>query len=152
MNVPSSSNNHPAHILLVDDNKMGLAARKAVLEELGYVITTAGTGHEALKRYAETDFELLITDYKMPRMSGVLLIEKIRTDSPTIPIILLSGFADALGLDAKNTGADIVIQKSSNEVSHMIRAVRKLLRRKKAAKKKPPTSQAASSSTRRKSG
>ncbi len=131
MNAPSRSN--PAHILLVDDNKLGLAARKAVLEELGYQITTAGSATDGLKRFAETAFDLVITDYKMPRMSGVQLIEKIREQTPTIPVILLSGFAEALGLDEKNTGADTVIQKSANEVSHMVRAVRKLLRPKKPA-------------------
>jgi CheY-like chemotaxis protein len=133
MNFASSSNSHLAHILLVDDNKLGLAARKAVLEELGYQIATAGSAADGLKRFAETGFDLIITDYKMPRMNGVQLIERIRIQNPAIPIILLSGFADALGLDQKNTGADAVIQKSANEVAHMVRAVRKLLRPKKPA-------------------
>jgi len=151
MNVPSSSIPDSARILLIDDNKLGLVARKAVLEELGYVITTAGTAHEGLKRFAETGFELIITDYKMPRMNGVQLIEKIHRDAPHVPIILLSGFADALGLDEKNTGADVVIQKSANEVAHMIRGVRKLLRKRKTLKK-PPVSQRTPGRGRRKSG
>ncbi len=133
MNLTSSRNCHSPHILLVDDNTLGLAARKVVLEELGYQITTAGSALEGLERFAETAFELLITDYKMPRMNGVQLIKKVREESPSLPIILLSGFADTLGLDEKNTGADIVIQKSNNEVPDMVRAVRKLLRPKKPA-------------------
>lgn len=133
MNQASSRNHHSPNILLVDDNKLGLAARKVVLEELGYQITTAGSGPDGLKRFAEIEFELLITDYKMPRMSGVQLIEKVREKSPTLPIILLSGFADTLGLDEENTGADVVIQKSATEVADMVRAVRKLLRPRKPA-------------------
>jgi len=147
----SSSSPSPAKILLIDDNKMGLVARRAVLEELGYVVTTAGSASEGMKRFVETSFELVITDYKMPRMSGIQLIEKIRKEAPAIPIILLSGFAEALGLDEKNTGADIVIQKSANEVTHMVRGVRKLLRKRKTPKK-PAASQGRASRTRRKSG
>jgi CheY-like chemotaxis protein len=147
MNV-SSSNSHPDHILLVDDNKLGLAARKAVLEELGYVITTAGSASEGLKRLAEADFSLVVTDYKMPRMNGDVFIAKVREKLPSIPIILLSGFVDALGLSEENTGADIVIQKSNHEVTHMVRGVRRLLRRK--APKKPPVSQPAATRARRK--
>ncbi len=137
MNRAQPSPNPPAHILLIDDNRLGLAARKAVLEELGYRISTAGSGAEGLKRFAETDYALVITDYRMPRMNGLEVIRRIREQAPEVPIILLSGFADTLGLDASNTGADVVIQKSATEVTQMVRAVRKLLRAKKPARKPP---------------
>lgn len=139
MSKSSSSSSPTVHILLIDDNKLGLAARKAVLEELGYRVTTTGSPHDGLKRFAEHDFSLVVTDHKMPKMSGVEFIEAVRKQSPHVPIILLSGFADTLGLSEKNTGADIVIQKSANEVAHMVRAVKKLLRQ-EAARKKPPAS------------
>ena len=141
----------PIHILLVDDNKLGLAARKAVLEEIGYEITTARTAHEGLKRFAEREYAVLITDYKMPRMNGVELIRRVREHSPAMPIILLSGFADALGLDEKKTGADIVIQKSATEVNQMVRAVKRLLRTKKTERKPPSSERGAAARSRRKS-
>ena len=152
MKVPATANSSStsARILLIDDNKLGLAARKAVLEELGYGITIASGAQEGLKRFAEDDFELVVTDYKMPRMNGVQFIEKIRKLTPAIPVILLSGFADSLGLDEKNTGADVVIQKSANEVAHMVRAVRRLLRRK--TPRKPAASHREAAKARRKSG
>lgn len=139
-----------ARILLIDDNKLGLAARKAVLEELGYRVVTATSGPEALERCIEDSFELVVTDYKMPRMNGAEFIKEFRLRNQNIPIILLSGYADTLGLDEKNTGADVVIQKSANEVSVMVRAVRRLLR--KEPQKKPPASHAPPPRTRRKSG
>ncbi len=149
MNRAQPSPNPPAHILLIDDNRLGLAARKAVLEELGYRISTAGSGAEGLKRFAETDYALVITDYRMPRMSGLEVIRRIREQAPEVPIILLSGFADTLGLDAENTGADVVIQKSATEVTQMVRAVRKLLRAKKPARK-PPRSHTSAQQAKRK--
>ena len=56
--------------------------------------------------------------------------------------MLLSGFTEALGLAEASTGADVVLQKSANEVSHLVRAVNRLLRRKTPAKK-PPAAQSA---------
>lgn len=124
-----SENYPPARILLVDDNRLGLIARKSVLEDQGYKITTAMEGQEAFERFSREKFELIVTDYKMPRMNGLELIEKIRASTADVPIILLSGYAEALGMTEANTGANVVITKSANEVSHLVRSVNRLLRR-----------------------
>ena len=128
-------------LLLVDDNESGLAARKSVLVELGYWITTATDPIEVLAHFERGSFAIVITDYKMPKMNGPLFIEKLREVDPSLPIILISGFVDSLGLSEASTGADVVIQKSSNEISHLLRAVARLMKRK--TPKKPPSSQAA---------
>jgi CheY-like chemotaxis protein len=124
----------PARILLVDDNANGLSARKCVLEELGHKTSTAAGGAEALEIFGHHKFDLVITDYKMSRMNGIELIAQLRYEAPDLPIILISGFVDALGLSESNTGADVVIQKSANEVSHLVRSVGRLLRRTPARK------------------
>ncbi len=131
----------PARILLVDDNRLGLVARKSVLEELGYQITTALEGVTALELYGAGKFDLVITDYKMPRMNGLELIQRIRELAADAPIILISGYADALGMNEENTGADAVISKSANEVTQLVRCVGRLLRR--GTPKKPPARQRA---------
>jgi CheY-like chemotaxis protein len=123
-----------ARILLVDDNSHGLAARKQVLEELGHSTMTAASGLEALECVATHKFNLVVTYYKMPRMDGLELIGRLRKQSPGLPVILISGFVDALGLNEQNTGADMVIQKSHNEVPHLVRAVARLLNRKPVKK------------------
>src|ERR1700733_13341031 len=86
-------------ILLVDDNANGLKARKMVLEELGYRIVTASNGHDALEQFQPQKFDLVVTDYKMPRIDGLELIASLRKRSPELPIILVSGFVDTLGLN-----------------------------------------------------
>lgn len=130
----------PTHeILLVGDNSLGLTARKSVLEEAGYQITAAASSAEALEHFHSRGFDLVITDYKLPKMSGPELIVQIRLHNAAVPVIMISGYADALGLDSRSTGADVVIQKSANEVSHLVRAVARLIKRK--APKKPPVSQ-----------
>jgi CheY-like chemotaxis protein len=120
-------------ILLVDDNVSGSTARKTVLEELGHKIQMASTGADALDQFSQHKYDLVVTDYKMPRMDGLELIVRLRKLQPEIRIVLVSGFVDTLGLSEANTGADAVIQKSANEVTHLVRAVNRLLRRKKPA-------------------
>jgi CheY-like chemotaxis protein len=141
--VPSQHACAPALILLVDDNKDGLSARRSVLEELGYEVTPASSGSDALNVAGQQDFDLVITDYKMAPMDGLELIAKLRGNAYRKPVILLTGFADSLGLSAENTGADVVIQKSANEVQNMVRQTKRLLAPpKKPAGSHPPTPRA----------
>jgi len=128
-----SVSQRPATILLVDDNHDGVLARRSVLEELGYHVVSAPCGSEALARIQERDFDLVITDYKMSPMNGLALIAELRQRNFSKPIILLSGFADTIGLRAESTGADVVIQKSANEIATLVRQTNRLLNPKKPA-------------------
>src|SRR5512140_2924781 len=144
-NLSVPARNGFAHILLVDDNKSGLGARKAILEELGHRVTTAAGGEDALEHFSKAKFDLVITDHRMARMNGVELIRRIRGIHPDIPVIMLSGYVEALGLTESNTGADTVLAKNATEVTHLIRGVSRLLRQraaKKPAKSQKPVSRA----------
>jgi CheY-like chemotaxis protein len=134
MKVSPSVNAPAARILLVDDNRLGLIARKSVLEDLGYRITTATEGQDAFEKFSREEFDLIITDYKMPKMDGLKLIERIRQTAADLPIILISGYAEALGMTEANTGADVVIAKSASEVPQLVRSVNRLLHRPVARK------------------
>jgi CheY-like chemotaxis protein len=125
--MPVSDAKQPSNILLVDDNKHGLSARKVVLQELGYRTTALTSPSDALEQICDSPFDLLITDYKMPKMDGITLIGEVRKKKPALPIILISGFVDSLGLNEESTGADVVIQKSANEITLLVRAVKRLL-------------------------
>jgi CheY-like chemotaxis protein len=128
--MKSSNADKPAktfRILLVDDNRNGLLARKSVLEENGYEVRAHSLPLEALADFQEQSYDLVVTDYRMPRMTGAQLIVEVRSVRPNIPVVLVSGVVDVLGLDEKSTGANVVIPKSSNEVTHLIRAVKHLL-------------------------
>jgi CheY-like chemotaxis protein len=138
---PSDQDSPHAMILLVDDNSNGLKARKSVLEEHGHTVVTSCGGEDALERFQREKFDLVVTDYKMPGMNGIELISRVREVRPELPVILLSGFADTLGLTQENTGADAVIQKNAHEVPHLVRAVGKIAQQKFV--RKPPTSQLA---------
>ena len=98
MKTPAAPIHPGAFILLVDDNRHGLIARRTVLEELGYHVRICESGAEALELFATQPVDLLITDFRMPNMDGVELITRIREMRPELPIILLSGFVEPLGL------------------------------------------------------
>ena len=141
MTNSSSSTNLCGRILIVDDNSLGLSARRSVLEELGHKVVTCSVPHDALELCGKQRFDVVVTDYKMPKMNGIEFIVRLRKQQPTVAVILISGFTDTLGLNESNTGADVVIQKSSQEVSHLIRSVNRLLRKQRQPSKKPPGSQ-----------
>ena len=146
----SPSQNPGGRILLVDDNSFGLSARRSVLEELGHQVRTAGAAADALDLCGKHAFDIVVTDYKMPKMNGVEFIARLRKLHPSTAVILISGFTDTLGLDEASTGADVVLQKSNNEVPQLIRAVNRLLRKQQAPPKKPSSSQTGSKPDKRK--
>jgi CheY-like chemotaxis protein len=125
-----------ARILLVDDNRSGLAARSAVLQEQGYQTVGKSDPREAVATFADGAFDVVVTDYRMPHMDGTELIQQLRAINPHIPVVLISGYADALGLTEKSTGANAVIMKSSHEVPHLVRAVRQLITNKQRTLRK----------------
>ena len=135
--APSLRATRSTLVLLVDDNTHGLLARKTVLEELGYKVVSAVSGVNALDLVGQHEFDLIVTDYRMPSMDGIVLIQTLRQRNFKKPIILLSGFLAHLGLTEESTGADLLIQKCSSEMDQLVRGVKRLLN----APKKPAVSQ-----------
>lgn len=85
-------------ILLVDDEEALAATGKAKLQRLGYQVTAATSSVKALeyfKKYPDT-FDLIITDYTMPEMTGTTLSKEILAIRPDIPIIIATGFSRQL--------------------------------------------------------
>ena len=115
-----------ARVLLVDDNQYGLTARKMILEDAGYGVETALSGEDAWELIQKTQFDVVVTDFRMGNMDGLQLIALIRQSGSLAHIIMLSGFTGCLGMTAESTGADEVLTKSNTEVQELLRAIRKL--------------------------
>jgi len=77
-------------ILIVDDEKNYLLVLSAVLEDEGFEVLTALSGQEALEIHNTSDLDLIVTDMKMPGMSGIDLLEKIKTIDPDLPVIMMT--------------------------------------------------------------
>ena len=100
--------------------------RTLLLEEAGFEVQAAACALEALDLFSSTRFDVVVTDYRMPGMNGVELIQRIRAFNANTRFIVLSGFVEPLGLTEANTGADVVIAKSANEGIHLVRWVKRL--------------------------
>ena len=118
-----------AKILMIDDNRHGLAARRTLLEGQGFLVETAQGGVAGLEAFQAGTFDLVVTDFRMPGgPNGPEVVRRIRTQSPTTPIVMLSGFSKKLGLTPDGTGADAVLTKGPSEAADLLRAVVRLLK------------------------
>jgi len=87
---------HKQHALIVDDVTDILKIHQAMLAHMNITSETAENGKIALEMFGQKDshFDLIITDYKMPVMDGLTLIQHIRQRDNTLPIVMISAFAE----------------------------------------------------------
>jgi len=81
-------------ILLVDDEPSALSALKRVFRQESYRLLTASSGAEALEILDREEIQLIISDHRMPGMTGAELLTSVRTNWPDTIRIMLTGFAD----------------------------------------------------------
>ncbi len=79
-------------ILIVDDEKNYLIVLEALLSPEGYEIVTTDSGQEALRLFRGSDIDLVITDMKMPGMSGMELLEACKATNADVPVIMMTAF------------------------------------------------------------
>ena len=80
-------------ILVVDDNPHMASLLSEMLEMLGVPSKVTTDGESALKLIENENFTLVITDLKMPRMSGTELLTAIKSKQPDLPVVVISGYA-----------------------------------------------------------
>ncbi|MCJ7808863.1 MAG: sigma-54 dependent transcriptional regulator [Desulfobulbaceae bacterium] len=99
-------------ILVVDDEKNYLVVLEALLGSEGYEIVTALDAKKAIATAGEADLDLIITDMKMPGMTGMELLEKIKSLKPELPVIMMTAFGTIeMAVEAMRKGAYDYIQK-----------------------------------------
>ncbi|WP_029007917.1 response regulator [Azospirillum halopraeferens] len=91
-------------ILLVDDDAVVRMGTAALLESLGYRVVEADGGDTALAILRDgTAVDALVTDFAMPGMNGATLVREARRVAPHVPVLLVTGYADAPDFDAPVT-------------------------------------------------
>jgi DNA-binding response OmpR family regulator len=81
----------PHHILVVDDEPMMRAFNTSVLTRTGYLVDAAEDGASAWDRLLANNYDLLITDNAMPKVSGLDLIQKVRAAGMELQVIMVTG-------------------------------------------------------------
>jgi len=80
-----------ASILCVDDEEIPRTLRALVLRKQGYEVITVASGSAALQELAVRHFDLVLTDQLMPGMTGTELAKKIKSATPSLPVVIISG-------------------------------------------------------------
>ena len=108
MSAPSTG----ARILVVDDDNAIRETLRAILEDEGYPVAAASNGREALEKFRNGRFDLVVTDKAMPEMDGDQLAVAIKQLNPQQPIILLTGFSELADNNPKSSNCiDLVVSK-----------------------------------------
>lgn len=99
-------------ILIVDDEPSMRMALSESLESCGYETESVGGGEDALKRFEEESWDMVITDMRMPGISGMDVLKGIRRQSATTPVILVTAYGTVhTAVDAMKEGATEFIMK-----------------------------------------
>jgi PAS domain S-box-containing protein len=84
----------PMIVLAVDDDDIVLNNIVEMLKDLGHTVLQASSGSKALQILGQSRVDLLITDYDMPRMTGIELADAVQSGWPDMPVLVMSGYAE----------------------------------------------------------
>jgi len=126
----------PGHILIIDDEAALRQTLARILQRTGYEVTTAESGEMALSLVANTEFDLIYMDLRMPGMAGLDVLKIIHTSRPNLPVVLFTAQPDldsavvALRLGAtdyllKPLQPQVLIERTRAILSHQEKERRK---------------------------
>ena len=117
----------PANLLLIDDNAVQAATRQTILRRAGYFVIAALNPSRALEQLRDRDFpapiQLVITDHLMPGMSGAEFVRRLRKTHPELPVLVISGLADA---EQEYAGLNVTFRVKPLLPEHLLETVREL--------------------------
>jgi len=115
-------------LLIVDDDSYVLESISTLLKEFGYTVHTSQNAHDAMKQVEKVPFDAILTDIKMPQVSGIELLQNIHAYNPQVPVILMTAFAELdVAVDAIKRGAFDFITKPYNP-DYLLHSVQKAVK------------------------
>ena len=81
-----------AHILVIDDEKNYLLVLQTLLEDEGYTVTAINDPETALAFLQESEVDVVVTDMKMPGVSGMEILRQVKKQLPHIPVLIMTAF------------------------------------------------------------
>ena len=83
-----------AHILVVDDDPFTLDSTAMLIREFDYQVTCCDRAKAAMERLRSEPIDVVVTDVKMPEITGIELLEQIHIENPELPVILMTAYAE----------------------------------------------------------
>jgi two-component system, OmpR family, alkaline phosphatase synthesis response regulator PhoP len=111
------SANETAHVLVVDDEGAIRYSVSKTLQRVGYNVNEAASGEDALDLMTKNNYDVVLTDIRMPGLTGVELLRRIKDQAPDAIVILMTGYASlGTAVEALRLGAhDYLIKPSSSQ-------------------------------------
>lgn len=126
------------NILIVDDEESIRYILQRVLASEGYECTVASNGKEALKKAGKQDFDVVLLDIKMPKLSGMEVLPRIVAKHPDTCVVMTTAVVDMpTALTALNLGAYDYLTKPFN-LDELSTRIEEVLERRKLVRKKEP--------------
>jgi DNA-binding response OmpR family regulator len=113
-------------ILIIDDERSVADALKLILESEGFGVTLAATGRDGIERARQRRFRLVITDLRLPDMSGLEVLQTIRAENSSCCVILITSYGTPeIWAEARGCGAVGTLDKpfSPSEIVRLITSV-----------------------------
>ncbi len=102
-------------ILVVDDDESLRRVTQVQLQQSGYEVATAASGNEAFERLAASPVDLVLTDVKMPGVSGLELLKRVRTEYPEVVVVVITAYGTVeMAVEAMKAGAYDYVTKPVN--------------------------------------
>ena len=118
----------PVRILVVEDEPAVRLLLEELLQQDEHTVVTVPDGHQALEAVANAAYDLVLTDYAMPGMSGKELALALKSRWPELPVIMISGFGDLIaGTAGCPEAVDVLLPKPVG-LTELRRAVTKALK------------------------
>jgi DNA-binding NtrC family response regulator len=117
------------NVLIVDDEKTVCNSCKKILTQAGYRVEVASSGQEAIDKIKGNGFDVVITDWKMPKMDGLEVTRRVKQQKPEMAVIVITGYPSVENtVEAIRSGASDFVTKpfTPEELSDaMLRALSK---------------------------
>src|SRR5690554_333940 len=112
-----SVNEEQAYVLVVDDEGAIRYSITKTLQRVGYHVEAAASGEEALEMMKNQNYDVVLTDIRMPGLTGVELLRRIKEEAPDAVVILLTGYASLeTAIESLRLGAhDYLVKPSSSQ-------------------------------------
>lgn len=109
--------NEKAHILIIDDEKNYLLVLQTLLEDEGYSVTAISDPETALAFLGESEVDVVITDMKMPKVTGEDVLKHVKKEHPHMPVLIMTAFGSIeSAVDVMKYGAfDYITKPFSND-------------------------------------
>lgn len=98
-------------ILLVEDDTMLQQVLKETLEGFGCTVMCSDNGYEAINLIKKENFDVIISDIKMPKMDGISLLETLKSLNVSIPVVMMTGYSQYTDQQVEYAGGVVLLEK-----------------------------------------